>query len=155
MVREKRTTVRVPVWLRDDLKRVANAMNVPMWKVIHTAIEKKGLEFIEETIRKGVIAEKKLDKAMWYAFKLINSIAYLKKTVELYKDGLIEEEDVKAELNATMRTLAQIEERLGVDVENVREAIEKFLNNPNGKTTANLNDNVKLAVVRIIMTVTK
>jgi len=49
-----------------------------------------------------------------------------------------------------MQTINQIEERLGVDLDNVKKAIDKFLENPNGRAKANLNDETKFAMVKIL-----
>jgi len=87
-----------------------------------------------------------IDKQIWYAFKLVNSVAQLKTVIDLSLDN----DTVNEYKNLTMKTINQIEERLGIDMENVRKAIEKFLENPTGRNKANLNDETKMAMVRIL-----
>ena len=87
-----------------------------------------------------------IDRNIWYAFKLVNSVAQLKFAVEEFND----ESRINLYKNLTMQTINQIEERLGVDLDNVKKAIDKFLENPNGRTKANLNDETKFAMVKIL-----
>jgi len=87
-----------------------------------------------------------IDRELWYAFKLVNSIAQLKFAVEEFND----ENRVSFYKRLTMQTISQIEERLGVDLDNVKKAVEKFVENPIGKNKANLNDETKVAMARIL-----
>jgi len=87
-----------------------------------------------------------IDRELWYAFKLVNSIAQLKFAVEEFND----EDRVSFYKKLTMQTISQIEERLGVDLDNVRKAVEKFLENPTGRSKADLNDETKIAMARIL-----
>lgn len=87
-----------------------------------------------------------IDKQIWYAFKLVNSVAQLKTVIDLSLDN----DTVNEYKNLTMKTINQIEERLGIDMENVKKALEKFIENPTGRNKANLNDETKMAMLRIL-----
>jgi len=87
-----------------------------------------------------------IDKQIWYAFKLVNSVAQLKTVIDLSLDN----DTVNEYKNLTMKTINQIEERLGIDMDNVKKALEKFIENPTGRNKANLNDETKMAMARIL-----
>lgn len=76
----------------------------------------------------------------------MNSVAQLKFAVEEFND----EDRVSFYKRLTMQTISQIEDRLGVDLSNVKKAIEKYVENPTGKNKANLNDETKVAMARIL-----
>jgi len=91
-----------------------------------------------------------IDRPLWYAFKLANSVAQLKTIVELNGDEKGDEKKINEYRNMTMNTINQIEERLGVDLDNVKRAIDRFLKTPNGRMKAYLNDETKVAMARIL-----
>lgn len=138
------------VGVKEDVKQIideiARRRGLKRYKVVELAIR----QFAKE--QKYGKKEKKyhwgydIDRNVWYAFKLVNSIAQLKFAIEEFND----ESRINLYKNLTMQTINQIEERLGVDLKDVRKAIDKFLENPNGRTKANLNDETKMAMVRIL-----
>ena len=138
------------VGVKEDVKQIideiARRRGWKRYKVVELAIR----QFAKE--QKYGKKEKKyhwgydIDRNVWYAFKLVNSIAQLKFAIEEFND----ESRINLYKNLTMQTINQIEERLGVDLKDVRKAIDKFLENPNGRTKANLNDETKMAMVRIL-----
>lgn len=138
------------IGVKEDLKKivdeVAKRRGFKKYQVVELAIR----QFVKE--QKYGKKEKKyhwgydIDRNVWYAFKLVNSVAQLKFAVEEFND----EDRVSFYKKLAMQTINQIEERLGVDLDNVRKALEKFLENPTGKNKANLNDETKMAMVRIL-----
>lgn len=138
------------VGVKEDVKQIideiARRRGLKRYKVVELAIR----QFAKE--QKYGKKEKKyhwgydIDRNVWYAFKLVNSIAQLKFAIEEFND----ESRINLYKNLTMQTINQIEERLGVDLKDVKKAIDKFLENPNGRTKANLNDETKMAMVRIL-----
>jgi len=138
------------VGVKEDVKQIideiAKRRGWKKYQVVETAIR----QFAKE--QKCGKGEKKyhwgydIDRNIWYAFKLVNSVAQLKFAVEEFND----ENRINLYKNLTMQTINQIEERLGVDLDNVKKAIDKFLENPNGRAKANLNDETKFAMVKIL-----
>jgi len=138
------------VGVKEDVKQIideiAKRRGFKKYQVVELAIR----QFAKE--QKCGKGEKKyhwgydIDRNIWYAFKLVNSIAQLKTVIDLNLDN----DTVNEYKNLTMKTINQIEERLGIDLDNVKKALEKFLENPNGRTKANLNDETKMAMVRIL-----
>ena len=130
-------------------------------KIIDEIAKRRGMkkcEVVEVAIRRFATEQKykrgekeyhwgyNLDRELWYAFKLANSVAQLKTIIELNGD----EKKINEYRNMTMNTINQIEERLGVDLDNVKRAIDRFLKNPNGRMKAYLNDETKVAMARIL-----
>jgi len=138
------------VGVKEDVKQIideiARRRGWKKYKVVELAIR----QFAKE--QKYGQKEKKyhwgydIDRNIWYAFKLVNSIASLKTIVDEFDD----EGKIREYMNMTMRTIDQIEERLGIDMGNVKKALEKFIENPTGKNKANLNDETKFAMVKIL-----
>jgi len=139
-------TVGVKEEVKQIIDEIARRRGWKKYKVVELAIR----QFAKE--QKYSRGEKKyhwgydIDRNIWYAFKLVNSVAQLKFAVEEFND----ENRINLYKNLTMQTINQIEERLGVDLDNVKKAIDKFLENPNGRTKANLNDETKFAMVKIL-----
>jgi len=139
-------TVGVKEEVKQIIDEIARRRGWKKYKVVELAIR----QFAKE--QKYGKKEKKyhwgydIDRNIWYAFKLVNSVAQLKFAVEEFND----ESRINLYKNLTMQTINQIEERLGVDLDNVKKAIDKFLENPNGRTKANLNDETKFAMVKIL-----
>jgi len=139
-------TVGVKEEVKQIIDEIARRRGWKKYKVVELAIR----QFAKE--QKYGKKEKKyhwgydIDRNIWYAFKLVNSVAQLKFAVEEFND----ENRINLYKNLTMQTINQIEERLGVDLDNVKKAIDKFLENPNGRTKANLNDETKFAMVKIL-----
>ena len=139
-------TVGVKEDVKEIIDEIARRRGWKKYKVVELAIR----QFAKE--QKYGKKEKKyhwgydIDRNIWYAFKLVNSVAQLKFAVEEFND----ESKINLYKNLTMQTINQIEERLGVDLDNVKKAIDKFLENPNGRTKANLNDETKFAMVKIL-----
>lgn len=88
-----------------------------------------------------------IDRNIWYAFKLVNSIAQLKLVVEEMRDN----KKISKYINYTMETIEQIENRLNIDLSNVRKAIKKFVDNPNGENKKKLNDETKFIMAKITL----
>jgi len=138
------------IGVREEVKKIideiAKRRGWKKYKVVELAIR----QFAKE--QKYGKKEKKyhwgydIDRNLWYAFKLVNSVAQLKTIVDEFDD----EGKIKEYVNMTMRTIDQIEDRLGIDMEDVRKALNKFLKNPEGKNKAKLNDETKMAMLRIL-----
>jgi len=138
------------VGVREDVKEIIDEISkrrgFKKYQVVELAIRQFAME------QKYGRKEKKyhwgydIDKQIWYAFKLVNSVAQLKTVIDLSLDN----DTVNEYKNLTMKTINQIEERLGIDMDNVKKALEKFIENPTGRNKANLNDETKMAMLRIL-----
>jgi len=138
------------VGVKEEVKQIIDEISrrrgFKKYQVVELAIR----QFAKE--QKYGMKEKKyhwgydIDRNVWYAFKLVNSIASLKTIVDEFDD----ENKIKEYKNMTMRTIDQIKERLGIDMDNVKKAVEKFIDNPTGRNKAHLNDETKMAMLRIL-----
>jgi len=138
------------VGVRSDVKKIideiAKRRGMKKCEVVEVAIRQFAKEQKYKRGEKEYHWGYDIDRHLWYAFKIANSVAQLKTIVELNGD----EKKINEYRNMTMNTINQIEERLGVDLDNVRKAVEKFLQNPSGRNKANLNDETKVAMARIL-----
>jgi len=138
------------VAVKEDVKKIIDEISkkrgIKRYQVVELAIRQFAREQKYRRDEKEYHCGYDIDRELWYAFKLVNSIAQLKHAIELKLDDA----SVKRYVSKTFETISQIENRLGVDLSNVKTAINKFLDTPNGKMSANLNDETKMAMARII-----
>jgi len=138
------------IGVKEDVKKIvdeiAKRRGMKKYEVVELAIRQF---MVEQKYKRGEKAYHwgyDIDKNLWYSFKLINSVAQLKTVIDLKMDEKVVEQFKRMTLN----TISQIEDRLGVDLGNVRRAVEKFVERPAGKTKAKLNDETKVAMARIL-----
>ena len=136
--------------VKEDVKKivdeVAKRRGLKKYQVIELAIRQFAKEQTYKSGDKEYHHGYDVDRGLWYAFKLVNSVAQLKHAVEQKFD----ERDIMRYKKKTLATINQIETRLGVDLNNVKSAIDTFIETPQGKQSAKLNDETKLAMARII-----
>lgn len=151
-------TIKVPEQVHMVLKAKSKSGNMAIHKVIVSAILSAESGDLAEAAEKLPLSAKNVDKAVWYCLKLVNGIAMYKQALRISSmiDAAESEQIhlyVKGQREKLMNTIEQIEKRLKVDLDEVRDAIEEMEQNGDGKTVAKLNDVVKKAMLRIISTV--
>jgi len=127
---ETTTLMRVPKSLRDKLKRKAEERGVSMWQVLLEAINTL------DWAKKGIIPRGDLDKVSWYVYKVSASFGELRAN------------PTPENKKATLETLRQLHERLGVDVDDVEVVVRQFDGSHEKRKV--LNDAGKLLVARIL-----
>lgn len=139
------------VGIKDDtwkiIDEISRRRKIKKYQVVDLAVR----QFLVEQKYKRGLKEYHcgydIDRNIWYAFKLANSVAQLKFVVEEIGD----DSKVRKYMGYTNQTVEQIENRLNIDLSNVRKAIKKFVDNPNGETKKILNDETKFAMAKIIL----
>jgi len=101
---------------------------------------------ISRLIDRYTINENELDRISWYIEKLIISI----QTLKVYTEELKDKDKVFRQLQRVNNVLNQINERLGINVDNAINSIKKYVDNPNVDNTIELNENVKEIVKQLI-----
>lgn len=147
--------VKVPEEVHTALKQKAKQENTAMHKVIASALLAAENVDLAEASGKLLAASKNVDKALWYCLKLVNGIAMYKQALKISNmidaaEGEQIAEYTKSQYEKLMNTLDQIEKRLRVDMDEVRDAIKEMEGSIDGKTTAKLNGTVKKAMLGII-----
>ena len=137
-------SIRVPEEIHAWLKRNATAQEKAMHHVIRDLIFQRGKQFRD------------IDKLTWYAFKLINGYVMWKQTLamkELVDEDKMRtfEEYLKLQRNKFMITIEQIESRLGISLNYLKDTLEKVDEPLKGRDVAKLNDAVKASVEKILM----
>jgi len=158
MPKRKKTvwkSIKVPSEVHTFIKVKAKRENVAMHKVIVSAALASEVKDISEVAEKISLKAKNIDKAIWYNLKLVNGIAMYKQLLKL--KGKVSGAYVTAmdEYRVEQRkklsnTINQIEKRLKVDLDEVRDAIEELEERYDNKVTMKLNDAVKKAMFAII-----
>jgi len=139
-------SVGVPEPIKEMIKKVAKRQKMRIYQVVEMAIRQY---ITEQTYKKGektYHAGYTIDRKIWYAFKLANSIAQLKMA-----KSELDKEKVEKYHEMTLNTLNQLATRLNVDTKEVESAIDEFLKNPTGINTAKLNDATKILMARIVL----
>jgi hypothetical protein len=127
---EKTTLIRIPVSLKRELQEKAKQKNVAMWQII--------LESITTLTRTkaGILPRNELDKVSWYIYKISSSFGELRAN------------PTPENKNATLETLSQLHDRLGIEVSDVEIVVKQYDGSHSKKKI--LNDTGKLIVMRII-----
>jgi len=102
--------------------------------------------YLDRLISIPILNENELDRISWYIEKLIISI----QTLKVYVEELKNKDKVFNQMNRTINVLSQIQERLGINVDNVIECVKKYVDNPNVDNTINLNESIKEIVKQLI-----
>ncbi|MCI4408756.1 MAG: hypothetical protein JHC26_06665 [Thermofilum sp.] len=127
---EKTVHIRIPISLKNELKSKAEQRGVAMWQVILEAITT-----LKQT-KAGVVKRSELDKISWYIYKVSSSFGELRANPNA---------ETKT---ATLETLKQLHERLGIEVSDVEIVVKQYDGSHSKKKI--LNDTGKLLVMRII-----
>ena len=136
----------VPEELKNLVDRIAKRERMKKYEVVETAITQFAMAQTYKRRGKEYLAGYTIDRAFWYMFKLANSVAQLKMAVELE----LSESEVKQYYDSTMKTIEQIEERLNVELDDLRRAIENYVKKPNNTSKVKVNDETKFAMMRIL-----
>ena len=125
----KSVTVPEPLYVR--LREVAAKRGVAIWQLLE--------EMLSFYVGGGgVSCGGDLDRAAYYILKLVYSVSALKINPTTENMEWLE------------KTLAQLEERLGVDCKNILPAAKKYTDNPTGKNKHTLNMTTKHCIKTII-----
>ena len=138
--------------IRSEVKKIIDEISsrrkIAKSKIVEEAI----MMYVKEQKLKGKYHwGYDVDRNIWYGFKLVNSVAQLKLIVELAEQGVIEKDKVKEYKRMTENTIQQIEERLGINMNTLKRALNKFLEKPNSKTKKDLNDETKYLMAKIVL----
>lgn len=131
----KSTTIRVPVEFRNLVKTLAEKRGVPQWKILHESVVHYRIAFLSHF----TMNTKKLNKASWYAYKLSASVGAFRSSPTPENKELL------------MKTIEQLEQRLGVNGEMLKRAIEDYYKVQSKKYKIALNDAAKELVAQVIV----
>jgi predicted transcriptional regulator len=111
--KNKGTTIYVPYELKERIDSLAKRYNKDRWKIVLEA-----LSLYETSIRRARTKEELpiVDKVIWYVEKLAMSI------------GILKASPTKENLMKTMKTIAQVKERLQVNTTILEKAVEDYVN---------------------------
>jgi hypothetical protein len=126
----KTTHMRIPRSLKEEIKREAERRGISMWQVL---VEWASAFY---DIRRGKTPRADADKIAWYIYKLSASV------------GEFRASPTAENKQATLETLQQVKERLGVATDELELAIKSYDGTHAKKKT--LNDAAKLIVLRIL-----
>ena len=127
---EKTVHIRIPISLKNELQEKAKQKNVAMWQIILEAIT------THRNVKAGKMQRSELDKISWYIYKVSSSFG------ELRANPNVENR------TATLETLRQLHDRLGIEVSDAEIIVKQYDGSHNKKKS--LNDVGKLIVMRIL-----
>jgi len=143
---KKFVSLGVPEEVKHLIKKIAKRERMKIYETVEIAIRQFLNELTYKRGEKRYHAGYTIDRDIWYAFKLVNSVAQLKMAREELNG-----EKVEKYHRMTLATLKQISERLNLDTKDLERAIDKFLKEPTGINKANVNDKTKVLMARIIL----
>jgi len=126
----KTTHMRIPRSLKDEIKAEAERRGISMWQVLVESLS------TYRQMRSGRIQRNDMDKIAWYVFKLSASIGELRASPG------------PETRTATLVTLQQIKDRLGVTVDELEIVVKDYDGSKEKRKV--LNDTAKLIVMRIL-----
>jgi len=131
----KWTTIKIPSELRDQINDLATMLDKPAWKLVLDAVS-----FFDEQIHKPRLKESLplVDKVSWYIVKLSTSVAEFKIN------------PTEENFNKLMKTVEQVKERLGVDVDMLVRACEVYKKEPSVDNKMEINAALKIVVFELI-----
>ena len=128
-----RKTIKVPEALWYGIREFAKREKIPMWQVVQRA-----WGYWLGAYRNHHVGHSDIDRIAWYIFKVSSSVGEFK--------AMPNEENY----NRLLKTLVQLNERLGVEIDLVVECMKRYLNKPNLKNRMALNDATKALVIQIL-----
>lgn len=132
------TTIKVPVELRDEMKRVAEKKGVALWELIAQAWSIYRSKVSEGFGDKSNDVKIDMQKAAYYIMKLSYSVTKFK------------ENPSKENYDWLVKTAEQIESRLGVDLSLLKRIAEQYRRVQDKQTTYELNMAWKNAIMSIM-----
>jgi hypothetical protein len=127
---EKTVHIRIPVSLKKELQEKAKQKKVAMWQIILESLT------THRHVKAGMVQRSEIDKISWYIYKVSSSFG------ELRANPNVENK------TATLETLRQLHDRLGIEVSDAEIVVKQYDGSHNKKKS--LNDVGKLIVMRII-----
>jgi len=121
--------IRVPEPLFSKLKELSEKEGIAYHHIISRLLEKQ----------EPKVDEKQLDRVAWYIVKLSMSI------------GRLKEMPVDANLAKTLKTIMQIEERLSVDLQGLKEEVKKLPELMDTQVIIKVNELLKEAIKQMIV----
>jgi len=132
-------SVRLPESLHSEIKRIAQGNREAMWKTIARAWEFWYTAYKAHFQVESEAPQVAIDKAVWYIFKLVNSVGE-------FKAGT----NKKYYYERLMRTIDTIESRLKIDCSLLRDAAEAYMKRRSKANKTALNDATKYVCVKIL-----
>lgn len=140
-------TIILPEVIYKVVKIYADKERRAMWQVVASALSTY------------ICFSEKIDKKMWYIFKLLNSYAELKTAIRLTRMDILDKKSaivfVKSCLNKFKKTCWQVQSRLRIKTEHLVALVEEDLERVNytyhGKSVKQWNDEVKVIIKNILV----
>ena len=132
----KWTTVKLPVEIRDKIKRLAGRFGMSQWELVNWT-----LGFAESQLRKPKIKKDlpALDKISWYAAKLGMAV------------GAFRENPTEDNLGNAERVCIQIMERLGVDTSSLIKVLHDYWEKRDKRESRGLKMEISMELKFVIM----
>jgi len=132
-------TIKVPESLHTEIKRIAQGNREAMWKAVARAWEFWYTAYKAHFQVEKEVPQVAIDKAMWYIFKLVNSVGEFKAGTrkKYYYDRL-------------MRTIGTVERRMKVDCSLLRDAVEAYMKRRSKANKTALNDATKYVCIKVL-----
>lgn len=126
--------IKVPAEIHWTLKDLSQRTKTPIWKIIHQSFTYFRTAYLSHFSEN----RSELDRKIWYIYKLSSSV------------GAFRENPTKKNLDMTMRTVGQIEKRLGVNMHELKLALKNYYVRPIKRNKVVLNDTCKMVLIEII-----
>jgi len=145
--KKKWTHIAVPLVLKKLIKRISTSQGIPMCKVVENAIA------VTLVKKRALVRGKKrvvgytVDRDFWYAFKLANTISYVKAAIDFELNNA----EVDKWFNKAIETIEQIEDRLNLDFSDLKKKLKKYVENKSWNYKKDVNDETKLAMTKIMV----
>ncbi|RLI87150.1 MAG: hypothetical protein DRP01_02560 [Archaeoglobales archaeon] len=131
--------INVPAPICDVIDRIKKKERSPRWKVVARAI----LTYAKY--------DQEIDRRIWYIFKIMQSYAYLKISLELKKNRMIDDNYVQYNFSRFKKTMKQIHSRFRVDtrriVKDASEMVERFTGSNIGKVNEQIKELIKVLLI--------
>lgn len=129
------------------IKRISTSQNIPMSRVVEDAIAATLVKKKAMVRGKEQVVGYAVDRNFWYAFKLANTVAYVKAAIDFELD----DETVETWFKKAMETMEQIESRIAINLSQLKTKLRKYVEDRTPKRKKEVNDETKLAMVRIML----
>lgn len=137
-------SIKIPAELYNEISRIAHGGNEAMWKTLLRAWSFWYSAYKSHFNIEATATNPQFDKAMWYIFKLVNSVGEFKASP--FKQLKYEQ---------LMRTVDQIERRFKIDCSVLKLAIDNYMKRRSKSNKTALNDATKHICVKIIQSITQ
>lgn len=134
------TSVRIPKSIYEEIKHYAESNSEAVWRTLWRAFTYWRTAYLSHyTVNYSM-----LDKCIWYAFKLSNSVGE-------FKAGT----NKALKYEQLMKTVNEIERRLGIDCSELKTAIEQYMKKRSKANKTTLNETCKYVMHKILMKAVK